>query len=363
MHIAFLIRSLSPGGAERAATSLANEMVRIGHTVTILCMTGGETFYETDESVMIRYLNMDSIENESGVRRINALLRRSRELHKITAELQPDILVGMSWMMSVYAALCTRGTGAVSVGTERSNPFILNDNRINTALRKFAARRCVGFICQSEKARSFFPKRIQKKIRIIQNGIFNPEVFNTSVPNIREKTITALGRLDQNKGYDVLLDAFASVHQKHPQYALCIYGEGELRQALQDRADALRLSQAVHFCGVDPMAIHKVAASSVFVLSSRSEGMPNALIEAMAAGVPCVSTCCEIGPRELIEDGVNGLLVPVDDVEALSRAVCRIIEDTALSESLSQAALELRQTLDPAVKAAEWIDYFATLLG
>ena len=362
MHIAFLIRSLSPGGAERATTSLANEMVRLGNTVTILCMTGSECFYDVEDKVTIRYLNMKSAEAESGVRRLLDLWNRSREICKVVCQIRPDVLVGMSWMMSVYAALCQGAASTVTVGTERSNPFVLNDSFINSLLRKFAAARCSGFVCQTEKARSFFPKRTQKKIRIIQNGVFNPEVYYTSVPNIRAKTITALGRLDRNKGFDVLLNAFAQVHRSHPQYELLIFGDGALRQALQDQAETLQLHDSVRFCGADPMAIHTIAASSVFVLSSRSEGMPNALIEAMAAGVPCVSTRCEMGPEELIEDGVNGLLVPVDDAGAMSAAICRILDDSRLSDSLSSAALLIRKTHDPASKAGEWINYFASLL-
>lgn len=362
MHIAFLIRSLSPGGAERATTSLANEMHRYGHTVTILCMTGSKSFYDVEDGIIIRYLNMKSAEAESGVKRLLDLWNRSRIIRRIVCQIRPDVLVGMSWMMSVYAALCQGAAATVTVGTERSNPFVLNECFINSMLRRFAAERCSGFVCQTEKARSFFPKRTQKKIRIIQNGVFNPEVYFTSVPNSRDLTVTALGRLDHNKGFDVLLDAFAQVHRSHPQYELLIYGDGELRQALQQQADALQLHDSVRFCGADPMAIHKVAASSVFVLSSRSEGMPNALIEAMAAGVPCVSTRCEMGPEELIEDGVNGLLVPVDDAGAMSAAICRILENSQLSDSLSSASLMIRNTHDPAAIAGEWINYFASLL-
>lgn len=362
MHIAFLIRSLSPGGAERAAVSLANEMARKGHKTTILCMTGTECFYDADPNVIIRYLNLKSIECESGLTRLTSLFCRSREIRDVVREIHPDVLVGMSWMMSVYAALCTQGTSVVSIGTERSNPFILNDSRVNSALRKFASVHCDGFVCQTDKARSFFPKRVQKKIRIIQNGVFNPDVYNTSVPNERDKTITALGRLDHNKGYDLLLDAFRIVLASHPAYRLRIFGDGELHEELQARADSLGIADNVDFCGTDAHALFPIAASSVFVLSSRSEGMPNALIEAMAAGVPCVSTRCEMGPEELIEDGVNGLLVPMEDAHALASAIGRILDDPILSHSLSDAALRLRETHDPTATAERWLAYFGEFL-
>ena len=362
MHIAFLIRSLATGGAERAATALASEMARTGNCVSILCLTGTDSFYPMESSVNVRYLNMDWIEQESGVKRIAALLRRARRVRKAVRETKPDILVGMSWMMSVYAVFCTAGSATVSIGTERSNPFVLNDSRTNAMLRRFAARRCDGFICQTARAKSYFPKSAQKKIAVIPNAIFNPEIKNLSVPKDREKQITALGRLDWNKGFDVLLRAFALVHAELPRYTLCIFGDGELRNDLQALAETLQVADSVRFPGTDPQAVRTIAASSVFVLSSRSEGMPNALMEAMAAGVPCVSTRCDMGPEELITDGVNGLLVPTDDPHAMAQAILRILKNPALGAALSCGARSLRDTHALEQITKQWLAYFNTLL-
>ena len=358
MHIAFLIRCLSPGGAERAATALANQMTRCGHKVTILCLTGTDCFYETDPEINIRYLNSDPAELTAGIRRLTDLLQRSRTIRKAVREIGPDVLVGMSWMMSVYAVFSTCGTPVASIGTERSNPFILNKSRVNSFLRQFAAKHCDGFVCQTEKARSFFSSAAQRKIRIIPNGIFNPEVFNTPVPYEREKIITALGRLDDNKGYDVLIRAFALVRARRPDYTLCIFGDGEKRDDLLSLAASLGVADAVRLPGTDKSAIRKIAASSVFVLSPRSEGMPNALIEAMAVGVPCVSTRCDMGPEELIRDGVNGLLVPVDDPDSMAKAILRVLDDPQLQTDLSHAAVAIRSTHAVEPVTDRWLRLF-----
>lgn len=357
MKIAILIRTPDAGGAERAATSLANEFSRVGHNVTLLCLTGSESFYPTDSSIIVRYLNKDA---SGSKKRANpaVLLHRVKALRRFLKAESPDILVCMSWSTTLYGIVCTSGVSTLCIGTERANPYVLNANCLTTFLRRFSSKKCDGFVCQTERARAFYPKAAQAKIAVIPNGVFNPLVFETSVPNDREKVITACGRLDRNKGFDVLLDAFSKVLAVCPGYTLRIFGEGPSRGELTAQAKRLRISESVDLCGTDPEAIRSIARSSVFVLSSRSEGMPNALIEAMAAGVPCVATRCDMGPEELIEDGVNGLLVPVDDAEKMAQSILRVLQDKSLEHSLSANALHMRQTHAAASIAASWLRYF-----
>ena len=361
MKVAILIRTLDAGGAERAASALANAFSRAGHAVTILCLTGSGSFYTIDNDVRVRYLSKNEADKN---RRANptVLLARARALRQYVRTEKPDVLVCMSWYTSLYGIVCTTGVSTLCIGSERANPYVQDANRITTFLRRFTAARCDGFVCQTVRARSFYSRAAQKKIAVIPNAVFNPLVYETSVPNIRDKVIAGCGRLDHNKGFDVLLDAFAIVHAAYPQYALRIFGEGESRGELTAQAQRLHLSSCVDLPGSDPRAILSVAHASVFVLSSRSEGMPNALIEAMAAGVPCVATRCDMGPEELIEDGVNGLLVPVDDPQATAQAILRILADAELSDSLSRNALQMRTTNDLSAIAARWIDYFTLLL-
>lgn len=361
MKIALLIRTADAGGAERAATTLANEFARTGNTVTLLCLTGSSSFYPTDPTVIVRYLNKDAAGGRKRAKPA-VLLRRARALRTFLRLEKPDVLVCMSWSTTLYGIACCKSVSTICIGTERANPFVLDRNRVTTFLRRFSAKKCAGFVCQTERAKTFYPAAAQAKIAVIPNGVFNPLVYETSVPNERDRVITACGRLDRNKGFDVLLDAFARVHAQEPDCTLRIFGEGESRAELTAQAERLHLSQSVKLCGADPGAIRPIARSSVFVLSSRSEGMPNALIEAMAAGVPCVATRCDMGPAELIEDGVNGLLVPVDDADAMAQAILRILRDGQLSETLSRNALRMRQTHDPSAVADLWLRYFEKCL-
>ena len=361
MHIAFLILNLGSGGAERSVSALSSRMAECGHTVTVLALTGTESFYAFSDAVNVRYLNMPELPR--GRQRAFAVLRRAKALRKAVKTLHPDILVGMSHIMSAYAVFCTVGTSVRAVGTERANPFLLYANPAMTLLRRTAAFFCDGFVCQTKKARSFFPKSVQKKAAVIPNAVFNPTVFETTVPAVRQKNITALGRLDHNKGFDLLLRAFSVVHQAFPDYTLTIFGEGEKRGELLELAEELHIGQAVRLPGVSRDAIHTIAESSAFVLSSRSEGMPNALLEAMAAGVPCVASRCDMGPEELIEDGVNGLLVPVENADAITDALCRILHSPELSASLSTNALHIRTTHGIAEITDRWLAYFGTVIN
>ena len=360
MRILFLIRSLGTGGAERAATALANAMSDKGHDVGLLVLTRENTVYDIHKDVTVRCIDDNAAADKRAIPL--SVVQRAVRIRKILRETEPQILVGMSHTMSFYAAICGRGLPVRTVGTERANPYVYGNTAATRLMRRYASAHCDGFVCQTKKAAEYFPKSVQKRIAIIPNGLFNPLIENISVPNEREKTITAMGRLDQNKAYDVLLRAFAHVHKAEPEYRLTIFGEGPMRKALSEQAESLGVSDHFSLPGNDPDALKTIAKSGVFVLSSRSEGMPNALMEAMAVGVPCVSTRCEIGPQELIRDGENGLLVPVDDPDAIANAVLEILRHRTISEALSRNAYTIRRThaLDRIVD--RWIRYFDTIL-
>ncbi|MGH3731392.1 MAG: glycosyltransferase family 4 protein [Micromonosporaceae bacterium] len=173
------------------------------------------------------------------------------------------------------------------------------------------------------------------RLECVPNGIPQP-----SLPAARldSKIIIAAGRLGPQKGFDMLLDAFATVHERHPDWQLHIFGGGHLRHALAGRIERLGLTGAAHLKGVTRRLDEQLAAASIFVLSSRFEGLPMVLLEAMAAGLPVVSFNCPTGPAEVITDNASGLLVPPEDVPALAAAICELIEDPVRRQALATAA-------------------------
>ena len=167
-----------------------------------------------------------------------------------------------------------------------------------------------------------------------------------------------MGRLDEQKGFDVLINAFKEVYNRHPEYKLKIFGNGLEKNKLQELINKLGLSENVILCGANQDAIFEVAKSKIYVLSSRYEGMPNALIEAMAAGTACISTDCKFGPSELINDGKNGLLIPVDDVRTLSEKILFLIKNDSARENIEKEAMKIRKKLDANTIYKKYYDYF-----
>lgn len=338
-------------------------MARKGHEVTVLSLTGNKSFYCFDDKVNVRFLDLPPLPGGKTVSRLKAAMSRALSVRAAVKKNSPDCVIGMSHIMSAYAFFSCVFTEHKSIGTERSNPYMLNATIFMTLLRRAMSLLCDGYIFQTEAAKHFFPKRAGKKCAVIPNAVFNGLVYELSPPDVREKTVTAAGRLVECKGFDVLIKAFSAVRKRFPDYRLVIYGSGEERGFLLNTAEAEGLSDAVSLPGALKDAMREICRSSVFVLSSRYEGMPNALIEAMACGVPCVSTRCKMGPEELIEDGVNGLLVPVNDAEAISRAVIRLIEDRELSERISSNSVKLKQKLSPEKITDRWLDYISGVIN
>ena len=166
-----------------------------------------------------------------------------------------------------------------------------------------------------------------------------------------------MGRLIDRKGFECLIKAFAEIEKKFPDYSLIIFGEGPERGKLENVIKELNLSERVSLPGIKKKAIEDIAKSSVFVLSSEYEGMPNALIEAMASGVPCISTDCPMGPSELINSGENGFLVPVNDYRSMAELIEKVLLDKELSKKLSNNAVKINQKLSQDIIFEQFMVY------
>jgi glycosyltransferase involved in cell wall biosynthesis len=196
------------------------------------------------------------------------------------------------------------------------------------------------------------------RLECIPNGI-PPRDAPSAAHDARR--LVAAGRLTAQKGFDMLLDAFAQVTAKHPDWTLTIYGAGPWRQQLTDQRDRLGLTSVVRLPGLTRQLDRELAASSIFVLSSRVEGLPMVLLEAMSTGLPAVAFDCPTGPGEVIEDGVNGRLVPPADVDALAAALMELIEEPDRRRAMGAAAYETsRLFFMPSVRDS-WERLFAAL--
>jgi glycosyltransferase involved in cell wall biosynthesis len=239
------------------------------------------------------------------------------------------------------------------ITSERNNPSKVNNKRTKKIKNKVFLK-SDGIIFQTQRAMDFYPEIIRKKGVVIHNAVGNDLVYDAPIVKTRANKITAIGRLDRQKDYPCLLNAFKNVLEKHPDFILEIFGEGADKSKLEILTKDLNISNNVKFMGAHRDAILKAADSACYVMSSKFEGMPNALMEAMAIGLPCVSTDCPNGPKELITNGENGLLVPVGNEKALSDAILKMIEDKDFAEKCGNNARRILDTHSIEIKAKEY---------
>ena len=338
MKIVFLVSHLLGGGAERTVSYLSNYIAKNKQDdVTILSLSG-ESFYQLCDKVNCVNLNISST-NKNLFDRVYKICLRFIKVRKAIKALQPDVVV---CMLANTAKYLPKNKKYKLVCSERSNPLIITDKK-DVERRNKILRLSDGIIFQTERAKLCFPIDIQNKGVVIPNAVGNPFVNKVVPTTCKEKSITAMGRLHKAKDYPTLIKAFKIVGEKHPEFTLQIYGGGN-KTELENLAKELNVFDKVKFMGAKEDAILDISKSTCYVLSSIYEGMPNALMEAMAVGLPCVSTDCPFGPSELIVDGENGLLVPVGDETKLAAAITKIIEDSNLSKKLSDNARNILNT-------------------
>lgn len=363
MKIVFVYGNMQRGGAQRVISCLAAYCAQMGDDVTILTLDGGGSDYELDPGVKVLGLNVagDSANRLDSFRRFLTTERKLRDW--MQAE-KPDAVLAFSTKIAMRIQLASVKGGPALICSERANPAFRAENAASRMERRLL-KKADGFIFQTQRVSRLFPERLQKIGTVIHNGLFSEDIPEKlpafSARNHRE--ICAVGRLDNGqKAYDVMLDAFALFREKHPEHVLHIYGSGGSEAAIRTQAAALGLADSVILHGNLPHVIQEIKDMGMFVMTSRYEGMPNALIEAMACGLPCVCTDCDFGPAELIRDGENGLLVPVDDMKAVAAAMGRIADEPALAERLSKEALEIRQTHGRETICGQYRDYILSII-
>ena len=357
MKIGFLINDLNAGGAERAAVSLANYFAQHGTDTEIITFKECESFYPLSDKVEHCTVKFDEIPVKMSVKRLTGAVRRMFTLRSFIKSRELDILIGMSFSMTWYTVFSTVFTKTKSIGTERNNPYKYKSSKFNTILRKIFYRLCNGYIFQTKKAAEFFTDKLKPTDAVIPNAIFNDAVYELEAPEKREKIISAVGRLTDQKRFDILIDAFSLVADKLPDYKLIIFGEGELRNELENKIKTLSLEDRVFLPGKNPEVVRFINRTSMFVLSSDIEGMPNALMEAIAMGLPSISTRCDMGPEEIIENRVNGILTQVGNSEEIAQAMLEIANNPDFARKLSENGRKLLKTHSIEEISRQWLDF------
>jgi glycosyltransferase involved in cell wall biosynthesis len=272
--------------------------------------------------------------------RLRATARRLRALRRTIPATRPDVVVSSLQHVNVLTLLALTGKAMPVVVVEQNNPSMLSLGMPWNWLRRVTYPRAARLVSVSQGVDRYFDWLRPAQRTVIHNPL-TPDYENAGgspLPvGVRpgRKLLVAMGRLTHVKGFDLLLAAFAGVAEKHQDWDLVIIGEGELRSKLEAQREQLGLSQRVLLPGQLTNPFPLLRRAQLFVLPSRSEGFPNVLIEAMACGVPVIATDCQSGPREIVRDGENGVLVAAEDVGALAAALERLMADDAERARLS----------------------------
>ena len=360
MKIVFVSQPLCSGGAERVVAALANEFDNNGHEVKIIVVDNGDqNVYRTNQS--IEFIHIDKPNNPA-----IDLYNRAKIMRKFFNNYKPDIIIPFTTQKSVSTLLSVLFTKHRVISCERSNPELDPSNKILRILRKMLYWTSDGFVFQTEGAKRYFSKEIQKRSVIIPNPISKDLI--EAYQGIRKHKIVMVNRIDRAKNIEMAIDAMYQVHKLYPDYTLEIYGksyigehnyEEELRQRILDK----NLKDVVIFKGFSSKVHLEIRDASAFLLTSNHEGMSNALMEAMALGIPCIATDDPSGgAKSLIRDKKNGLLIPVGDTKACVEALKEVLSRPILRERLGRNAVGIRQELSAENISKRWITYIKEVM-
>jgi glycosyltransferase involved in cell wall biosynthesis len=356
-----IIHSLQGGGAERMMTLMANYWAAAGWGITLLTLDKSPTplLYELDSRVQSIPLGVASNSKNAAIALQNNLKRIRALRHAISAT-RPDVVLSFMDKTNVLTLLAMRGLNIPVVVSERSDPAMNHPGQVWANLRLLTYKMADAVAVQSEGAMNYFPTKIQARARIIPNPVSKPSgCIRRTVSGDAGMSVAAMGRLVRAKGFDLLLEAFAQVKDKHNDWELIILGEGPLREELESLRDRLELKGRVLMPGRVSNPYEYMAGADLFVMPSRYEGFPNALCEAMASGVAVISTDCPSGPREIIRDNVDGLLVASEDSKSLASAMDRLMSNDTQRKQLASRAPEVMERFAIERIMPMWEEVFA----
>ena len=319
-HVVFAIGSLQGGGAERVVSVWASALAEKGYRVSVVVYSRLDNEYPIDSRV-----NVYPIASSEKECNDFSLFKRLRCFRSALKKLKPDVVISFLPVMQVYIALASIGLRIPRFETLRNNPWearILKTKFAKLWLRCF--KTCDALILQSKDQKAFFNEAVQKRAVVIPNPINSLYIENQKTEYCASHRVVAAGRLTEQKNYQMMIDAIKIVSNDYSDVSLHIYGIGELENQLRDYINNKNLENHVKLMGRSSELYNVYKEADLYVMSSDYEGMPNALAEAMAIGLPCISTDCKTGPRDLIDDDETGFLVPCNDAVALAEKIKRV---------------------------------------
>jgi glycosyltransferase involved in cell wall biosynthesis len=364
VRIVVVIYSLAGGGAERVVIDLCRYLRDSGREVILLTLSGDDPdVYAAPTGVQRERMEVRRVAY-SLLQTLWYFLSRMRAMRRRLRALEPDVVVSFIDLVNVWTVLCLFGTGIPVIVSERVHPAYNPIPRVWQFARRLIYPFAAAVTVQTEDGAQWFRRwtRIKRPV-VIPNAARDPQdlaVQANEATTTFSQLILAIGRMTEQKGFDLLLDAFHRSGLAQKGWHLAILGEGPERSALEQQTTKLGVADVVSLPGFVDVG-QWLGRSDIFVLSSRYEGFPNALMEAMQMQRACVSFDCPSGPRELIESDRNGLLIPPQDVTALSEALQRLAADPVLRRHLGAEASKIGEQFSPALVYGKWLELIDTL--
>lgn len=360
--IVFHLNCLERGGAERVVSNLAGQFVENGYEVYIATEWQGEDEYVIDERIHRVHVGFTQEQEKKG--RIAKIFIRILNLRRFLKQVDPDVVVAFARKANYRALTATIGTKYPVVISIRIAPVGCYDHITDKIQIPILFRRAAGCVFQTPEQKEFFPEHLQKKSRIILNAI-NSRFIGNEIPREREKVVVHSGRIVDFKNQLMLIKAFMEVHKKHSDYVLKIFGPDSQDGTWQILETFIHENQAqeyIKLMGSSNQLEKDLINGAVAAFSSDVEGMPNAMLEAMALGLPVVATDCPPGgPRMVIQHNENGLLIPVGDQKALEEAINYMIENPDLADQMGRNAAKIKEIAGETGIFKEWEKYLTEI--
>lgn len=354
-NIIFITSCLSFGGAEKMLSFVAESFAKRQHNVTIINLKRIQN--NSDYERIVPGVSIETISKPTN--NTFKILYYIKHIRKIAKTKNADCIIGFTMLPNFYASVVGKLLQIPSIISERGNPYRTITESFKDRIVMYFINRANGGVFQTNGAKAFYSKGLQERGKVIPNPIFIPEELQGISWNEHNKTVVYVGRLDNcQKRLDILLKSFALFHSNHTEYRLRLFGKGADERLIEQWCNELGIRENVDFMGLAKQPMKEIVKDGIFIITSDFEGISNSLLEAMAVGLPCVSTDHEPGgARLLITDHENGLLAPVGDIKALAKALEEFADNDALARKCGNNARNVVNRFAPIKIIDMWDSY------